>query len=132
MNLGNEVIKEVLDTVWKRSIVKKCYGKDTGLLAVTFERVGRRGPIPLSTQEKIVSGVIRNVVIGPWAQAVTEKWDIPYATIQKILKKVIKCYSHKISCYQKLFTGDWVDFALTLLARMKVDDGFLWIILWGK
>jgi hypothetical protein len=58
---------------------------------------------------------------------------MPYSTVWKILRKIIHFYPYKISRVQELRNNDHdkrLNFALTFLARMEVDDAWHWEILW--
>ena len=68
------------------------------------------------------------------ARSISKQTDIPFSTVQKILRKIIKFYPYKITSNQQLLPGDRntrLEFALRFLARLEVDDDWPWRILWS-
>jgi hypothetical protein len=109
--------------------------EETGSFTIKCGR-GRK-PVPIPIQEEIATAIVESSgtpEAGPSARGVARQLDIPYATVRKVLRKIIQFYPYKISRHQQLIPGDSqkrVDFALMFLARMDVDDAFPWKILWG-
>lgn len=101
-----------------RRMVKKF--EETGSFTIKCGR-GRK-PEPLPIQEKIATAIVEpsgTSEVGPSACGVAQELDIPYATVRKILTKVIQFYLYKISRHQQLLPADAqqrLDFAVTVLA----------------
>ncbi|GBL90155.1 hypothetical protein AVEN_135491-1 [Araneus ventricosus] len=67
------------------------------------------------------------------ARGISRTLDMPVSTVSKILRNILQCYPIKITHVQELVPADLPKreaFALQFLARMEVDNAWLWNILW--
>lgn len=108
----------------------------TGTLGVQPGR-GRKG-IKQEQMEEVATAVMDQAIANKQgtssARAISRQTDIPFSTVQKILRKILKFYPYKITHIQELLPGDTntrFEFALRFLARMEVDNEWPWRILWS-
>ena len=102
----------------------------------TLQVLPGRGHKPIRNEElHAVATAIEDPTAGPSsARAISRQLDMPYSTVWKILRKLLKFYPYKISRTQQLLQGDAetrLHFSLTFLARMEVEESWPWNILWS-
>ncbi|GBM99708.1 hypothetical protein AVEN_104067-1 [Araneus ventricosus] len=67
------------------------------------------------------------------AQGISRTSDMPVSTVRKILRNILRCYPLKITHVQELVPADLPKrevFVLQFLARMEMDNAWLWNSLW--
>ena len=82
----------------------------------------------------IVEQSMDNVVGCSSVRAVSQNFDISYSTVQNILRKMMYFFPFRIRYNQQLLPIDSekrLTFALTFLARIKVNVSWVWQILWN-
>lgn len=108
----------------------------TGDLGIAPGR-GRRPVTPQIVEEVTVAmaeNAGRNLRSSSSARAVSRQLNIPWSTVRKVLRTIVKWYPYKLHITHQLLPHDAdirIDFALTFLARVEVDDMWPWNILWS-
>ncbi|GFV69200.1 uncharacterized protein TNCV_3861241 [Trichonephila clavipes] len=111
-----------------------------------FEKTGHFGVQPGRGRKSTSSDVVEDVataivdqsmdnVIGcSSVRAVSRHLGVLYSTVWNVLRKVVHFFPYKIRHNQQLMANDRekrLTFALTFLARVKVDASWPWKILWS-
>ncbi|GFV82083.1 transposable element Tcb2 transposase [Trichonephila clavipes] len=115
------------------------------LMVSKFEETGSlnvpsgRGKKPVSTEaiEKLTLQVeedkASNVQASTSVRFVAEALGLPRATVQKIMRNILRYYPYKLQFVQELLPHDFETrhlFSLQFLARLEVDPEWPWNILW--
>lgn len=120
-----------------RQALKKMMTKfeETGELRVLQGRGRKR--ISQETAEEVALAVVDRASASQYsvtsARAVSRDLSLPWSTVRKILRAIIKWYPYKIHVVQALNPSDpekRTDFARMFLARIAVDKAWPWNILW--
>lgn len=97
-----------------------------------------RKPVANETVADVTTAVVERASTSRYssasARSVSRELAIPWSTVRKILRSILKWYPYKIHMVQMLQPQDHrtrYDFACRFLARMDVDDEWPWKILWS-
>lgn len=109
--------------------------EETGSLDVAPGR-GRRATQPATVDEVAIATAAAaasssNATVS--GRSIARTLNIPWATVRMILRKILKLYPYKMHFVQQLKPHDHsarLDFALSFLARMQVDDNWPSHIFW--